>query len=288
MKLEDFNQLPKEEARNELEKCCVSNTWINSMVKGMPFSSADELLRSASDIWYSHCEDPDYLEAFSGHPKIGDMSSHKEQYKQSRDWAGMEQAAIADAVEDTFNQITHYNGFYEERFGYIFIVSATGKSADEMLALLKARVPNDKIEEMKIAMGEQHKITCIRLAKLIPELVANADQSSHVTTHVLDTSSGIPGEGMVIRMKEDSDHAPQTIAIGITNRDGRISNLLPPGLRLESGNYTMVFETERYFQSMKQSGFYPEVTIRFTIADESHYHIPLLLNPYGYTTYRGS
>ena len=80
----------------------------------------------------------------------------------------------------------------------------------------------------------------------------------------------------------------QTIAQGVTNKDGRIPDLLPPNRNLAIGNYKMVFETVNYFESIAVKGFYPEVEIQFTVFDDSHYHVPLLINPFGYSTYRGS
>jgi 5-hydroxyisourate hydrolase/2-oxo-4-hydroxy-4-carboxy-5-ureidoimidazoline decarboxylase len=137
-------------------------------------------------------------------------------------------------------------------------------------------------------MNEQHKITVIRLVKLIEGLSQNADMSSHITTHALDTSIGIPANKMLITLKGLKNNEWNPISVGLTNDDGRISDVLPPGKLLEPNTYTMTFNTNDYYESHGQKGFYPEVSIQFTVTDNTHYHIPLLINPYGYTTYKGS
>jgi hydroxyisourate hydrolase len=107
---------------------------------------------------------------------------------------------------------------------------------------------------------------------------------SQITTHVLDTSLGKPAQGVAIRLEQNG----KVLGQGITNADGRIGDLLPKDQSLPPGEYQMVFETGAYFQKNGLKGFYPKAVIHFTTFDESHYHVPLLLNPFGYSTYRGS
>ena len=111
---------------------------------------------------------------------------------------------------------------------------------------------------------------------------------SQITTHVLDTSSGQPAPGISIILFKGSDQQWEEVARGTTNSDGRISDLLETGVSLDPGTYRMVFKTREYFEVKSIETFYPEVTIDFNTMDREHYHIPLLLNPFGYTTYRGS
>lgn len=112
---------------------------------------------------------------------------------------------------------------------------------------------------------------------------------SPITTHVLDTAKGCPAQGLTITLKQQSsDGSYRTLAQGKTNSDGRITDLLQPN-SLVVGTYQMHFDTGGYFRDNQNEGFYPEATITFTIKNTTeHYHIPLLLSPYGYTTYRGS
>ncbi|MCF6280090.1 MAG: 2-oxo-4-hydroxy-4-carboxy-5-ureidoimidazoline decarboxylase [Flavobacteriaceae bacterium] len=288
MTFTEFNSLSKDDAFSALQKCCVSKMWISKMIESKPFSSEDELLQKAASIWYDDCFTDDFKEAFTGHPKIGNVESLQEKFAVTKDWANNEQSKMADANLETIKALAKANEEYLTKFGYIFIVSASGKSAEEMLAIITARLLHKKEDEIFVAMNEQHKITVIRLVKLIDNLAENADMSTHITTHALDTSTGIPANKMNIILKEFRDNEWKPISVGITNKDGRIGDVLPAGIRLKPAFYTMTFDTKLYYESHNQKGFYPEVAIQFRVTDSSHYHIPLLINPFGYTTYRGS
>ncbi|HEV7229865.1 MAG TPA: hydroxyisourate hydrolase [Bacteroidia bacterium] len=112
---------------------------------------------------------------------------------------------------------------------------------------------------------------------------------SQITTHILDTSKGKPAQGVhAVLEKPASDGKWQALGKGITNADGRITDLLAPDSKLEPGIYRLVFDTGAYFKKLGTACFYPSVCIVFETSDQSHYHVPLLLNPYGYSTYRGS
>lgn len=111
---------------------------------------------------------------------------------------------------------------------------------------------------------------------------------SQITTHILDTSLGKPAEGVLIRLEQQTPQGWQPLAQGTTDNDGRIKNLLPTNEPVARGIYRMVFDTASYFSKQNLRTFYPSVSIDFEVFDETHYHVPLLLNPYGYSTYRGS
>lgn len=111
---------------------------------------------------------------------------------------------------------------------------------------------------------------------------------SQLTTHILDTSAGKPAEGVSVVLEKNNSDSWERIADGITNHDGRIGNLLVSDQYLAEGNYRLVFDTGSYYTSRNQKSFYPKVTVEFTVSDHAHYHVPLLLNPFGYSTYRGS
>ena len=119
-------------------------------------------------------------------------------------------------------------------------------------------------------------------------LTSAAMSRSPITTHVLDTAKGAPAEGIRITCARLSDGGFTDLASGVTDADGRISDLLEPG-SLESGTYRMTFDVGPYQQRSGAKGFYPEVAVVFEIVETGeHYHIPLLLSPFGYSTYRGS
>jgi len=166
MIIKELNNLSKEEVKTELYRCCGSSTWIKKMVEKHPFNNKQELFNFAEKIWHE-CSKPDWLEAFSQHPKIGDFKSLEKKFAATKELAGTEQAGIHHAAPEILRELANSNRIYEEKFGFIFIVYATGKNAGEMLSLLKKRLKNDFETEIKIAMEEQNKITRIRLEKLL-------------------------------------------------------------------------------------------------------------------------
>lgn len=286
--LSQLNSLSDQDTFAQLEQCCVSKTWVSKMLTSRPFSSESELIKKAASIWYNDCSIEDFREAFTGHPKIGNVDSLKEKFAHTAEWAGNEQSKVAEANIETIEALAKANELYEDKFGYIFIVSASGKSAKEMLAIVNSRLNNNVDDEIYVAMNEQHKITVIRLVKLIEGLSENSDMSSHLTTHALDTSIGSPAKHMLITLKGLRNNQWKPMSVGITNTDGRITDVLPPGRLLIPGVYSMTFDTANYYKKNNQNGFYPEASIQFEVTDSSHYHIPLLINPFGYSTYRGS
>jgi 5-hydroxyisourate hydrolase len=111
---------------------------------------------------------------------------------------------------------------------------------------------------------------------------------SQITTHILDTTLGKPAQGVSISLHQQDGAGWSKLAEGKTNADGRIPNLLDTGLTLPIGVYKMRFEVQSYFDALEVTAFYPFVEIVFNISSGEHYHVPLLLNPFGYSTYRGS
>jgi 2-oxo-4-hydroxy-4-carboxy-5-ureidoimidazoline decarboxylase len=154
------------EARAAFERCCGAPGWIDQMVSRRPFADANDALRSAQDAW--GCLGPEeWLEAFQHHPRIGDLESLRKRFASTADLAGKEQAAVATAEAETLAALAEGNRAYEDKFGYIFIVFATGKTAAQMLDLLRARMSNEPDAELRIAAGEQWKIMRLRLARML-------------------------------------------------------------------------------------------------------------------------
>jgi 2-oxo-4-hydroxy-4-carboxy-5-ureidoimidazoline decarboxylase len=166
MQLNNLNQLPLSQLKAELSKCCGSSAWVEEMAVSFPFSTKEHLLQKADDIWMGLTE-KDWLEAFQHHPKIGDIKSLREKFASTAKWALGEQVSVQQAPEQIIEQLAKGNHDYEAKFGYIFIVCATGKSAEEMLQILKSRLPNKAEDELMIAAAEQARITKIRLEKLL-------------------------------------------------------------------------------------------------------------------------
>jgi 2-oxo-4-hydroxy-4-carboxy-5-ureidoimidazoline decarboxylase len=145
------------EARTLLTGCCGSTRWVDAMLARRPFGSMTALVESAASIWRGLSQ-ADWLEAFSHHPKIGD--------KRADGVAKREQATVATASDEVIRELANANREYEARFGYIFIICATGKSAESMLEVLRDRLGNDAETELRIAAEEQLKITQLRLARM--------------------------------------------------------------------------------------------------------------------------
>lgn len=131
-----------------------------------PFHSIDDLLTKADTVWWSLSEE-DWLEAFRAHPKIGEKKAAANQSEQAQNWSAAEQSGMSDAAVEITAALADGNREYEERFGFIYIVCATGKTPEEMLTILKARLQNDAATEVRNAAEEQGKITRLRLEKLL-------------------------------------------------------------------------------------------------------------------------
>lgn len=166
MTLDDLNHLGAKEARAAFHRCCGSSRWATGMVERRPFSSSSEMLDEADRICQGLSQE-DWKEAFAHHPKIGATGSGEKKHEATRTWSSEEQAGIQQASVSTRQALAHANSEYENRFGYIFIVCATGKNEREMMELLQRRLTNDPGTEIGIAAEEQRKITRLRLEKLI-------------------------------------------------------------------------------------------------------------------------
>ena len=136
------------------------------MTEKQPFKSENELFNIAERNWYE-CSEEDWLEAFSHHPKLGDLGSLKQKFANTSEWAGEEQAGAKSATPEIIEELAMANIAYEKKFGFIYILCATGKTAKVMLSILRIRLNNDRETELKMAMVEQNKITKLRLEKLL-------------------------------------------------------------------------------------------------------------------------
>ena len=166
MTLHELNILPRHQLMEELTKCCGSSSWVNKMLPFVPADDMVELLEDAEEQWYK-CNEADWKEAFTHHPRIGDVESLTKKFTATTQWASGEQSEVKVAAQETIEALAEGNRLYEGKFGYIFIVCATGKSAEELLAILQSRLSNNPEDEIKIAADEQNMITKLRLQKLL-------------------------------------------------------------------------------------------------------------------------
>ena len=232
---------------------------------------------------------------------------------------------MAGMQESVLQQLAAWNSRYEAKFGHIFIVCATGKPASDILAALQLRYPNTPHEELRTAAEEQAKITALRLDKLLSMLASGAPGStaerrveavaSHmagqpavvavstaassgrppITTHILDTATGRPASGVPVALEHLAGGTTwQVMGRGTTDGDGRCGTLLPVGHALVAGQYRMAFDTDAYYLAAPgaaAAAFYPHVGVEFRVGPSQtgqHFHIPLLISGFGYSTYRGS
>ena len=164
-----LTSLSDDDRADALHRCCGSRRWakeLSARILSERIEDHDQLF-ALSDLVWANMDKADYLEAFTHHPKIGaDPDQLRERFRTTHTWSKNEQSGMSSASEETIQSLVRGNTDYLEKFGYIFIVCATGKSADEMLALLQARLPNDPADEINLAAAEQAKITRIRMEKL--------------------------------------------------------------------------------------------------------------------------
>nr|XP_011469582.1 PREDICTED: uric acid degradation bifunctional protein TTL isoform X2 [Fragaria vesca subsp. vesca] len=323
----------------EFRACCGSTQFAKEMAKASPFSSLEEAVTVARDVWFNKVDVTGWLQAFSAHPQIG-HSPPSSSHPTSAQWSKGEQStAIATATSSSLQELSQWNARYREKFGFVFLICASGKSTDGILAELKKRYPNRPIVEFEIAAKEQMKITELRLAKLfstkekVPStgnvnpsvaakkvedrvsiigghLSASSDISAvktetptrtrpPITTHVLDISRGSPGAGIEVCLEMWKGHQPHPVfgesttggwvfqGSSTTNSDGRSGQLLSIFDAVNPGIYRISFNTGKYCPG----GFFPYVSIVFEIRESQkleHFHVPLLLSPFSFSTYRGS
>ena len=141
-----------------MARCCGAGRWVDGMVAARPFADDEAVLEAAERLWWA-LGPGDWLEAFAGHPRIGERAGN--------DWARAEQAGVDAAGVETRRALAAGTEEYERRFGHVFLICATGRSADEMFGELRRRLKHEPARELRVAAGEQAKITRIRLEKLV-------------------------------------------------------------------------------------------------------------------------
>ena len=155
-----FNELKKKEAIGALLLVCHSRKWATQVAAGRPYDDVDSLLVAADKIWMALSPE-DWLEALDAHPRIGERGG------KSAEFSKQEQAGVGDAGQDVQAAIAAGNAEYEERFGHVFLISAAGRSAEEILAALTSRLGNDPDTELRVAAEEHRRITRLRIERLL-------------------------------------------------------------------------------------------------------------------------
>jgi len=232
------------------------------------------------------------LALIKGHPDLAGKAARAgamtEDSKAEQASAGLDRLSEAE-----FAQFHRLNSAYREKFGIPFIICARRHNKDSILQQFERRLHNSMADETETALGEIFRITALRLDQRL-EAADRLDVHGRLSTHVLDTHSGRPAAGVTIELLELSASGEQrVIARATSNRDGRTDAPLIGGRPLPIGRYELRFHVGDYFARLKtfqgDPPFLDVVPVRFAIAEpESHYHVPLLVTPWSYTTYRGS
>ena len=274
--LDTFNAASLPEAETMLRPCVDIPRWASEVAAARPFATPGELLS------FAELAAPDWTEAeidaaLVHHPRIGERpagSGSEAQFSRG------EQASVS-GLDGLSERLLAGNRDYEEKFGRVFLIRAAGRSGEEILDNLRQRLGNTSAEELPVIAAQLRDIAILRLRKLLG--VAR----SHITTHVLDTAAGKPAAGVAASLWSLRDGGWNQVGEGTTDGDGRISSLGPE--ELPPGTYRIDFATGDYFDATGTDTFFPSVSLTFTLANpEQHYHVPLLLSPFAYSTYRGS
>jgi len=253
--------------RDQLLECLSVPRWADDVLAGVPYVDRATLLARADEAARTLTDD-ELEQALAGHPRIGERAAAAHNAAASaKEQAGVVSTGSTDVTE----RLAAGNAAYEGRFGRVFLIRAAGRTADQILAELERRLGNDDAAERAETVDNLRQIAMLRLEGMFA--------MASLSTHVLDTAVGRPAGGIPVQLLDASG---ARLATGITDDDGRVASLADD---LGAGPYTLRFDVAAY----QPGGFYPEVTITFTVAEgEGHYHVPLLLSPYGYSTYRGS
>ena len=161
-----LNALTPPDAEKELRDVCGSAAWARAMAGDRPYADREALLRYADEVW-RRLRPADWLEAFGAHPRIGERANAASAGGRHAAWSEQEQSSARGAGADVLDALRAANEQYEERFGHVFLICATGRSAQEMLDALHERMQNDPATELRVAAEEQRKITRLRLEKML-------------------------------------------------------------------------------------------------------------------------
>jgi hydroxyisourate hydrolase len=267
--MDGFNRLPPADAETALLSCCAAPAFALAVAGGRPYPDRVALL-AAADAALRALTWTDVAEALAAHPRIGERPAGADR---EAAWSRREQSGI-----DAGDELVAANRAYEDRFGHVFLIFATGKDREQVLSAARARLGNDEQTERAVVAEELRRIALLRLERLVP-------MSAPISTHVLDLERGEPARGVVVRLERGTGDGWAVAAQGRTDTDGRLRDWVDADA-WGAGDFRLVFAAEPY---LGPPAFFPEIVIGFRVVDPGdHHHVPLLLNRHGYTTYRGS
>jgi len=292
MKLSDLNAANKDDFVAALGNIFEYSPWIaEQAAAARPFSGVAALFAAMKAV----------VDRATAETRLTLIRAHPDLANKTQRAAGLtaesshEQNSVGlDRLSDAeFAAFERANNAYKAKFGFPYIVCARRQTRDSILRDFERRLPNDADAEMKISIGEIFRIAALR----VDQLVAADDKLSvhgRLSTHVLDTHSGKPAAGISVVLTELSDLGEaRVVARAITNSDGRTDQPLIGGRPVPIGRYELMFRVGEYFSArsvpMSDPPFLDQIPLRFSVSDpEGHVHVPLLVTPWSYATYRGS
>ncbi|MDQ0993795.1 2-oxo-4-hydroxy-4-carboxy-5-ureidoimidazoline decarboxylase [Streptomyces sp. V3I7] len=285
-----FNALEEPAALAVLLQTCASAAWARRLLAARPYATTGALC-AAGDAAMAELTAEDLAEAMAGHPPIGRPTPGDPA-------SAREQRGMAGASEELKAEMLELNLAYQEKFGHVFLICATGRTAEQMRDAARERLGNAPEREREVVRTELGRINRIRLARLAeedaPAMTDPTGTTASVSTHILDTSVGRPAEGVGVRLSARSGRSADWRPAGgsATDADGRCKDL--PALPAGTTHARLDFAVEPYLEQREPGpdstagAFFPEVAVTFAVEAGEHYHVPLLLNPFGYSVYRGS
>jgi 2-oxo-4-hydroxy-4-carboxy-5-ureidoimidazoline decarboxylase len=266
--------------------------WIaEQAADGRPYSSVNALLAAMKAV-VDRAPDEQRLTLIKGHPDLANKTQRAAgltaESTHEQNSLGLDR--LSDAEYEAFERV---NNAYRSKFGFPYIVCARRHTRDSVLRDFERRLPNDADTEMQTSVAEIGRIAALRLDQLV---TADDRLAVHgrLSTHVLDTHSGKPAAGIEVELVELSDlGTSRVITRTITNSDGRTDQPLIGGRPVPIGRYQLMFSVGPYFAArqvaMSDPPFLDQIPLRFSVSDpEGHLHVPLLVTPWSYATYRGS
>jgi 2-oxo-4-hydroxy-4-carboxy-5-ureidoimidazoline decarboxylase len=289
--LDQLNQASKPEFVRALGEVYENSPWVPERAyAARPFASLTAL-SSAMAAAVAAASDNEKLELIRSHPDLAGRAALADDLTDS---SRAEQGALGlnHLSEAEYLRFDKLNETYTKKFGFPFVICVRRQTRDALMAAFEQRVKNDRAEEIPTALREIDMIARLRLAQFVKGGAVDGI-NGRLSTHVLDTQAGKPAHGVRIELFEVGASATSLLAEAETNADGRTDEPLLSGGPLRIGNYELRFHIGEYFAkrnaNLPQPAFLDVVPIRFAIAEpEGHYHVPLLVTPWSYSTYRGS
>jgi 2-oxo-4-hydroxy-4-carboxy-5-ureidoimidazoline decarboxylase len=290
--LSDLNACGKDDFVAALANVFEYSPWIAEQAASLrPFAGVKQLFDAMKAV-VDRAPPELRLALIKGHPDLANKTQRAagltEESTAEQNSAGLDRLSEAEYVA-----FERANNTYRAKFGFPYIVCVRRHTKDSILRDFERRLPNDSRTETQKAIEEIFRIAALR----VDQLVTGGDRLSvhgHLSTHVLDTHSGQPAAGMAVELVELSDlGASRVITRGITNADGRTDQPLIYGRPVPIGRYELSFDVADYFSRQKvpmsDPPFLDRIPLRFSLGEpEGHFHVPLLVTPWSYATYRGS